>query len=165
MANALSFKMKAQDGNDLDLGKYKGQVVLFVNVASKCGYTKQYKGLQALHERYKDKGLTVVGVPANDFGAQEPGTDAEIATFCSANYGVTFPVLGKVSTIVGDAKVPLYKFFTEKDTNPKGAGEVKWNFTKFLVGRDGQVAGRFEPGVDPEATELTGAIDAELAKK
>jgi glutathione peroxidase len=160
--SALDFKMKGQDGKDVDLGGFKGKVVLFVNVASRCGYTKQYTGLQALHERYREKGLAIIGVPVNDFGAQEPGTDAEIAQFCSTNYGVSFPVLAKVPTIVGAAKVPLYKHLTE---HARSAGEVKWNFTKFLVGRDGQVAGRFEPGVDPEAQELTTAIDRELARQ
>src|SRR5947209_18733383 len=111
---ALNFKMKDIDGKDVDLSQYKGKVVLFVNVASKCGYTPQYKGLQALYEKYKDKGLVIVGVPANDFGKQEPGTDEDIAKFCESKYGVTFPMLAKVSTIVGDEKVPLYKYLTSK---------------------------------------------------
>ena len=127
----LKFKMKGLDGKEVDLSQYKGKVVLFVNVASKCGYTPQYKGLQALYEKYKDQGLVIIGVPANDFGMQEPGSNEEIAKFCESKYGVTFPMLAKVSTILGDEKVPLYKYLTSKETDPKFAGEVKWNFTKF----------------------------------
>jgi glutathione peroxidase len=161
----LAFKMKGIDGKDVDLSQYQGKVVLFVNVASQCGYTPQYKGLQALYEKYKDQGLVIVGVPANDFGSQEPGTDAEIAKFCESKYGVTFPMLAKVSTIKGDKKVPLYKYLTSKDTDPKFSGEVQWNFTKFLIGRSGEIVNRFEPGVKPESDKLTKAVEAELAKK
>jgi glutathione peroxidase len=161
----LKFKMKGIDGKDVDLSQYQGKVVLIVNVASKCGYTPQYKGLQAIYEKYKDKGLVVVGVPANDFLKQEPGTDAEIAKFCESKYGVTFPMLAKVPTIVGEKKVPLYAHLTSKETDPKFAGEVKWNFTKFLIGRDGEIANRFEPKVEPDSKEVTEAIEAELAKK
>ena len=128
---ALNFKMKGIDGKEVDLSQYQGKVVLIVNVASQCGYTPQYKGLEALYEKYKDQGLVVLGVPANDFGGQEPGTDQEIAKFCTDKYGVTFPMLAKVSTIVGDDKVPPYKHLTSKETDPRFAGEVKWNFTKF----------------------------------
>jgi len=161
----LNFKMKGLDGKDVDLSQYKGKVVLFVNVASKCGYTPQYKGLQAIYEKFKDQGLVIIGVPANDFGKQEPGSDEEIAKFCESKYGVTFPMLAKVSTILGDEKVPLYKHLTSKDTDPKFAGDVKWNFTKFLIGRDGEIIGRFEPKITPDSKELTAAIEAELAKK
>jgi glutathione peroxidase len=161
----LNFKMKGLDGKEVDLSQYQGKVVLIVNVASKCGYTPQYKGLEALYEKYKDQGLVVVGVPANDFGGQEPGSDAEIAQFCSSKYGVTFPMLAKVSTVLGKDKVPLYKYLTAQETDPKFAGEIQWNFTKFLVGRDGAIAGRFEPKVKPESAELTKAVEAELAKK
>ncbi|HKI37978.1 MAG TPA: glutathione peroxidase [Gemmataceae bacterium] len=161
----LNFKMKGIDGKEVDLSQYQGKVVLFVNVASKCGYTPQYKGLQALYEKYKDQGLVVVGVPANDFNKQEPGTDAEIAKFCESKYGVTFPMLAKVSTIVGDDKVPLYKHLTSKDTDPKFAGEVKWNFTKFLIGRNGDIVNRFDSKVKPDSDEMTKAIEDELAKK
>jgi glutathione peroxidase len=161
----LKFKMKGIDGKEVDLSNYRGKVVLFVNVASRCGYTPQYKGLQTLYEKYKDQGLVVVGVPANDFGQQEPGSDAEIAKFCESKYGVTFPMLAKVSTIVGDDKVPLYKYLTAKETDPKFAGEVKWNFTKFLVGRNGAIVDRFEPDVKPDAAELAKAVEAELAEK
>jgi glutathione peroxidase len=161
----LNFKMKGIDGKEVDLSRYKGKVVLIVNVASKCGYTPQYKGLEATYEKYKDQGFVVVGVPANDFRKQEPGTDAEIAKFCTSEYGVTFPMLAKVSTIVGDDKVPLYKYLTAKETDPKFAGEVKWNFTKFLIGRNGEIVNRFEPKVEPTSQEVIKAIEAELGKK
>ena len=136
-AGALGFKMPGLDGKEVDLASYQGKVVLFVNVASKCGYTPQYKGLEALHEKYADQGLVVIGVPCNDFGKQEPGSNDEIASFCSKNYGVKFLMLGKVPTVKGDTQVPLYKFLTSKETDPKFAGESKWNVTKFRGGRNG----------------------------
>src|SRR5262245_22461191 len=142
---ALNFKMKSLDGKEVDLSKYKGKVVLIVNVASKCGYTPQYKGLQALHDKFADSGLVVLGVPCNDFGAQEPGSAEVIKEFCSTKYGVKFPMLSKV-TVQGEDAAPLYKFLTSKESNPKFAGPIKWNFTKFLVNRDGEVVKRFEPG-------------------
>jgi glutathione peroxidase len=165
VAPALNFKMKGIDGKEVDLSQYQGKVVLIVNVASQCGYTPQYKGLQATYEKYKDKGLVIIGVPANDFGMQEPGTDAEIAKFCESKYGVTFPMLAKVSTIIGDKKVPLYDYLTSEKTDPKFAGEVKWNFTKFLIGRNGEIVNRFDSKVKPESKELTEAVEAELNKK
>lgn len=160
----LNFKMKSLDGKDVDLAKYNGKVLLIVNVASKCGYTPQYKGMEALHEKYADQGLVVLGVPANEFGKQEPGTDQEIAKFCSDKYNVKFDMLSKV-VVKGPDQVPLYKHLTDKTTNPKSGGEIKWNFTKFLIGRNGDIVARFEPGVDPSAKEITSAIEAELAKK
>jgi glutathione peroxidase len=160
----LNFTLKGIDGKDVDLAKYKGKVVLFVNVASECGYTPQYKGLQELHAKYSKDGLAVVGVPSNDFGAQEPGSNAEIAEFCKGKYHVTFDLLGKVA-VAGKDPTPLYKHLTGKQTNPKYGGPVQWNFTKFLVGRKGEIAGRFEPGVEPDARELVEAVEAELAKK
>jgi glutathione peroxidase len=156
--------MKSLDGKDVNLSRYAGKVVLIVNVASECGYTPQYKGLQALHDKYAKDGLVVLGVPANDFGQQEPGTNAEITAFCQKNYGVKFDMLSKV-TVKGPEQVPLYKFLTSKETDPKFAGPVKWNFTKFLIGRHGEIAARFEPGVEPESPEVTKAVEAELAKK
>jgi glutathione peroxidase len=155
----LSYKMPGIDGKEVDLSTYKGKVVLFVNVASRCGKTPQYKGLEALYEKYKDQGLVVIGVPANDFGAQEPGTDAEIAEFCTKKYNVTFPMLAKVSTVKGANKVDLYKSLTAK------GGEIKWNFTKFLVGRNGEIVARYEPGVEPDSADVVKEIEAELAKK
>jgi glutathione peroxidase len=149
------FTLKSIDGAPAPLANFKGKAVLFVNVASQCGYTPQYKGLEALYKKYKDQGLVVVGVPANNFGAQEPGSDAEIKTFCSRNYNVTFPMLSKVS-VKGSDITPLYQFLTQT------GGDVRWNFTKFLVGKDGKVIQRFEPGVDPEAAELTKAVEAAI---
>jgi glutathione peroxidase len=161
--SVLSYKMKTIDGKDVELSKYKGKVVLFVNVASKCGLTPQYKGLEALHEKYGKDGLAIVGVPANEFGSQEPGTNDEIAKFCSTKYNVKFDMLSKV-VVKGDGICPLYKHLTSKESNPKFAGDIKWNFTKFLIGKDGQIVARFEPRVEPSAPEVTEAIEAELKK-
>ena len=162
---ALNFKMKTIDGKEVDLAKkYQGKVVLLVNVASKCGYTPQYKGLQELHQKYAKQGLVIVGVPANEFGAQEPGTNQQIAEFCQANYGVSFDMLEKV-VVKGSGICPLYGFLTSKETNPDYAGPVAWNFEKFLIGRDGEVVGRFKSGVAPESEELIKAIEAQIATK
>jgi glutathione peroxidase len=147
-------------GEPIDMSDYRGKALLLVNVASRCGYTKQYAGLQKLHETYASRGLVVMGFPCNDFGAQEPGSAEEIRGFCTTNYGVTFPMAGKVA-IVGAAKSPLYRTLTE-DTGEGVRGEVKWNFTKFLVDPEGAVVARFEPGVDPMSKELTGAVEAAL---
>jgi glutathione peroxidase len=156
----LDFTVKNIDGQDVKLSKYKGKVVLFVNVASYCGYTKQYKGLQELHTKYKDKDLVVLGFPANEFGAQEPGTDAEIKAFCTSKYAVDFPMFSKLA-VKGAKQHPLYKCLT---ANAKPAGDVKWNFEKFLVGRDGAIVKRFRSKDDPVGKELTAAVEAELAK-
>jgi glutathione peroxidase len=164
VAPVLNFKMKDIKGKEVDLSKYQGKVVLFVNVASQCGNTPQYKGLESLHEKYGKEGLAIVGVPCNDFGAQEPGTEEEIVKFCKDNYNVQFDMLAKVS-VKGDAKAPLYKFLTSKETNPKFGGDVEWNFAKFLVSRKGEVVGRFKAGTKPETEEITKAIEAELKKK
>jgi glutathione peroxidase len=153
--SAHEFSMKAIDGKQVDLKQFAGKPVLFVNVASQCGYTPQYKGLEALYRKYKDQGLVIVGVPANNFGSQEPGTNEEIATFCKRNYDVSFPMMSKVE-VKGGSMTPLYGYLTQK------GGDVKWNFTKFLVGKNGKVIERFEPGVDPMAAELTGAIEKAL---
>ncbi|MBL8237870.1 MAG: glutathione peroxidase [Bryobacterales bacterium] len=150
------FTMNTIDGKPAPLSVYKGKVVLFVNVASKCGYTPQYTGLQSLYSKYKDKGLVIVGVPANNFGAQEPGSNAEIATFCSRTYNVTFPIMAKVS-VKGSDITPLYQYLTASN-----GGDVKWNFTKFLVGKDGKPVQRFEPGVTPDSPELAMAIEKAL---
>jgi len=156
----LTGKVKKIDGTEVDLGSYKGKVVLVVNVASRCGYTGQYAGLQKLYDSYKDKGLVVLGFPANEFGAQEPGTDAEIATFCSSKYGVTFDMFSKI-VVKGAGKAPLYQALIES-ADPKG--EVGWNFEKFLIGRDGKVVGRYKSGVAPDDATLKAAIEAALAK-
>jgi glutathione peroxidase len=159
----LNFKMEGLDGKTVDLAKFKGKVVLFVNVASECGLTPQYKGLQALHKKYAGKGLVIVGVPSNDFGMQEPGTNKEIAEFCTTKYGVEFVMLAKVK-VKGPGQAPLYKYLTSKETNPKFGGAIKWNFDKFLVGRDGTIVTRFTPETNPESKAVIDAIEAELAK-
>lgn len=158
VSEVLNHKMKGIDGKEIDLAQYQGKVVMFVNVASKCGLTPQYDGLQALYEKYQKQGFVLVGVPANEFGKQEPGTDEQIAKFCSTKYKVTFPMTTKV-VVKGDGIAPLYKVLTDG----KG-GEIKWNFTKFLIGRNGQIVSRFEPRVAPDAKEVTDAIEAELKK-
>jgi len=144
------------DGQATPLASMKGKAVLVVNVASQCGYTPQYAGLQALYEKYKGQGLVIIGVPANNFGGQEPGTNEDIKQFCSRKYSVTFPIMAKVS-VKGDDKTPLYQYLTSTT-----GGEVKWNFTKFLVGKDGKPVQRFESGVSPDSPELAAAIEKAL---
>jgi len=157
------FTLNAIDGKPLPLANFKGKVVLVVNVASQCGYTYQYEALQALYQKYKDQGLVITGFPANNFGGQEPGSDAEIGSFCKSKYGVTFPMFSKISVKGGD-KAPLYQFLTDPKTNPKTGGEIQWNFTKFLVDRNGKVIQRFEPDVEPMASALESAVAAALKK-
>ncbi len=164
----LNFKMKKLDGKPGDLADYQGKVVLIVNVASQCGLTGQYTQLEELHEQYGEKGLAVLGFPANEFGAQEPGTDADIATFCKSNYGVKFDMFSKVvvkKVENGPEPCPLYKFLTSKETNPRFSGEITWNFEKFLIGRNGEIVARFAPKVKPDSEEVIKAIESELAKK
>ena len=157
------FKMKSIDGDQVSLSSYKGKVVLLVNVASKCGFTPQYAGLEKVYEKYKDRGFVIVGVPANNFAQQEPGTNEEIKTFCSRKYNVTFPMMSKVS-VLGEDKTPLYVFLTDKSANPKVGGDIKWNFTKFLFDREGRPVARFEPAVTPDSPEVTAAIEGALGK-
>jgi glutathione peroxidase len=159
----LSFKMKSLDGKDVDLAKYAGKVVLIVNVASECGYTPQYKGMQALHEKYAGQGLAILGFPSNDFGQQEPGSETEIRAFCEKNYGVKFDMFAKVGITKNPA--PLYQFLTSKKTNPNHAGPVRWNFEKFLIGRDGTIIARFASDAEPESDEVQNAIRRALAQK
>jgi glutathione peroxidase len=135
--------------------------VLIVNVASRCGFTPQYAGLEALYEKYKDRGFVILGFPANNFGGQEPGTNEEIKTFCSSKYNVTFPMYSKIS-VKGDDKAPLYQFLTDQQANPATGGEIQWNFTKFLVDKNGKVVARFEPKVTPESPDVAGAIEKAL---
>jgi glutathione peroxidase len=161
---ALNFRMNDLSGKPIDLSRFQGKVVLFVNVASKCGYTKQYAGLQSLYKKYEKDGFVIIGVPANEFRNQEPGTDAEIAEFCQKNFGVTFPMMSKV-VVKGNGICPLYKFLTSKETNPKFAGDIPWNFEKFLIARNGEIVGRFKYKVDPQSAEVVQAIEAELKKK
>jgi glutathione peroxidase len=160
----LNFKVNSLDGQPVDLSKYQGKVILIVNVASKCGYTPQYKGLESLYEKYGKEGLVVLGFPANNFLSQEPGTNEQIAEFCQSKYGVKFDMFSKVS-VKGADQCPLYQFLTSTETNPKFAGPVKWNFEKFLINSKGEIVNRFRSPVKPESPEITKAIESELAKK
>lgn len=160
---ALSFQMKDINEVPIDLSKYAGKVVVFVNVASRCGYTNQYEGLQKTYEKYKDKGLVIVGVPCNQFGAQEPGSNQKILEFCQSTYKVTFDMLAKVD-VKSDTACALYKYLTAVDTKPQGAGPVKWNFEKFVLGRDGEVIGRFGSSVKPDDAAFVSLIEAALSK-
>jgi glutathione peroxidase len=156
----LNFKMNSLDGKEVDLSKYQGKVVMIVNTASKCGYTPQYKDLEALYKKYEAKGFVILGFPANNFGGQEPGTDSEIAQFCEKNFGVTFPMFSKVS-VKGDDQVPLFKLLTEKAADK---GDIKWNFEKFLIGKNGQIVNRFRSKITPSSDTVVKAVEAELAK-
>jgi glutathione peroxidase len=150
------FTLNSIDGKPAPLSAYQGKVVLIVNVASRCGFTSQYAGLEALYEKYKDRGFVILGFPANNFGGQEPGTNEEIKTFCSTKYNVTFPMYAKIS-VKGDDKAPLYQFLT--DTT---GSEIQWNFTKFLVDKNGKVVARFESKVTPDSPEVAAAIEKAL---
>lgn len=161
-SNVYSFTLPSIDGKPLPIADFKGKVILMVNVASRCGYTPQYSALEALYEKYKDQGFVILGFPANNFGNQEPGTNQEIKTFCTRNYNVSFPIYSKIS-VKGDDQAPLYKYLTQ-DANPAVTGDVKWNFTKFLVNRDGQVVERFESAVTPDSPEVVSAIEKLLKK-
>lgn len=160
---ALDFTMDSITGEPVELSQYHGKVVLFVNVASKCGKTKHYKGLQKLYEDHADDGLVILGFPCNQFGGQEPGTAEQIVQFCEKNYGVTFPLFEKIN-VNGDEAAPLYQYLTSELPTIEDHGKIKWNFEKFLVNREGVVTHRFRSGVAPEAEEFTGAISAALAE-
>jgi glutathione peroxidase len=157
------YKLKTIDGDPTSLAKYKGKVLLLVNVASACGFTPQYAALESVYEKYKDQGLVIVGIPANNFANQESGTDAEIKTFCNRKYHVTFPMMSKVS-VLGADKTPLYQYLTDNTKNPAVGGEIKWNFTKFLIARDGMPIIRFEPATKPDSPEVIAAIEGALKK-
>jgi len=159
-SGVYSFTLNSIDGQPAPLANYKGKVVLMVNVASQCGYTPQYAGLEALYEKYKDQGFVILGFPANNFGAQEPGTNEEIKTFCTRKYSVTFPMYSKIS-VKGSDQAPLYSYLT-KDTGPGLTGDIKWNFTKFLVDCNGKVVQRFESAVTPDSKEIVAAVEKEL---
>jgi glutathione peroxidase len=161
-ASVLEFKVQDIDGKAVDLAKFKGEVLLIVNTASKCGYTPQYQGLEAVYEKYKRQGFSVLAFPANEFGYQEPGSDAEIKQFCSAKFSVTFPLFSKI-VVKGEGTHPLYQFLTSKETDPNFAGDIPWNFAKFLVNRKGEVIARFAPDDKPEGGKVTKAIEAALA--
>jgi len=164
---ALNFDMQTLKGEDVNLAeKYEGKVVLLVNVASRCGLTPQYEALQALHKKYEKKGLAIVGVPCNQFGGQEPGDAEAIESFCQENYGVEFDLLSKVNVkLKKPDQSPLYKYLTSKKTNPEHAGEISWNFEKFLFNREGEVVARFSPKTKPDAEKVVGKIEQELAKE
>ena len=153
-----SFTPSAIDGKPSPLAAFKGKVMLVVNVASKCGYTPQYKELESMFEEYKGRGFVIVGFPANNFGGQEPGTNEEIQAFCSRTYNVSFPMMSKIS-VKGDDQAPLYKYLTSPAANPATVGDIKWNFTKFLVDRNGNVVARFESPVKPDSPEVVEAIE------
>jgi len=161
--SVYDFTLNSIDGQPSPLSSFKGKVVMLVNVASKCGYTPQYSALESTYEKYKDRGLVIVGIPANNFGAQEPGTNEEIKTFCSRKYNVTFPMMAKVS-VKGSDQTPLYQFLTDKTLNPTTGDEIKWNFTKFIFDRDGNAIARFEPEVTPDSSQVTAAIEKALGK-
>ena len=156
------FTLNSIDGQPTPLSSFKGKVVLLVNVASRCGFTPQYTALESLYEKYKDRGFVIIGIPANNFGAQEPGTNQEIKTFCTAKYHVTFPMMAKVS-VKGSDITPLYQFLTDKGAHPETGGEIGWNFTKFLVGPDGKVIMRFDSAVEPDSPLVISAIEKALA--
>ena len=162
-SKALSFEMKDLEGNKIDLAKYQGKAVLFVNVASKCGLTNQYEALQKLHDKYSGKGLAIVGVPCNQFKGQEPGTNKEIREFCTSKYNVTFDLLDKVD-VNGENACPLYKYLTAQKTEPVGSGDISWNFEKFLLDRKGNVVARFSPRTAPSDKDVVEAIEKALAE-
>jgi glutathione peroxidase len=162
--SALDFTMKDIDGKDVPLSKFKGKVVLIVNVASKCGFTPQYEQLEALHKKYAGQGLVILGFPANEFKSQEPGTNAEIKEFCTSKYGVEFDMFSKV-VVKGPGQCELYKLLTSNERNGKLGGEIQWNFTKFLLDRGGKAIDRFEPKVRPDDPKVVQAIEAALKGK
>jgi glutathione peroxidase len=161
MTSAYDFSHKTIDGEDKSLADYRGQVLLLVNVASRCGLTPQYSALEELYRGYKDRGLAVLGFPCNQFGGQEPGTEAEIGAFCSSKYDVTFPLFSKLE-VNGNGRHPLYAWLTAQPTAPEGPGDVSWNFGKFLIARDGNISARFSPKTAPTDAKLVEAIEAAL---
>ena len=159
--NIYDIELTNINGEKLKMANYKGKVILIVNTASKCGYTKQYDGLQKLYEEYKNKDFVILGFPANNFLRQEPGSNDEIQNFCRMNYGVSFPMFEKIS-VKGKDIAPLYAYLTSKDTNPEFAGKITWNFNKFLISKDGLIVNRFKSGDTPESDKIKTAIDSEL---
>jgi glutathione peroxidase len=161
-AGLYDYTLPSIDGAPMPLANFKGKVLLLVNVASKCGFTPQYSALEAIYRKYKDKGFVILGFPANNFAGQEPGTNEEIKTFCSTTYNVTFPMYAKIS-VAGQDQTALYRYLTG-NSGAEVAGAIKWNFTKFLVDRKGQVVKRFEPAIKPDSPEVTEAIEKLLAR-
>jgi glutathione peroxidase len=162
MTTFHDFEMKTIDGEPKKLSDYKGNVLLVVNVASRCGLTPQYEGLEKLQRELKDKGFTVLGFPCNDFGAQEPGTEDEIKQFCSTTYDVSFPMFSKIH-VKGPEQAPLYAYLTREATSPDGPGDIGWNFAKFIIGKDGRVIARLSPTADPAGADVRGRIEAALS--
>ena len=163
-ASPLDFKVKDIDGKDADLSQYKGKVVMIVNVASQCGFTPQYEGLEALYKKYAEQGFVILGFPANDFGKQEPGTNEDIEKFCTSKYSVKFPMMAKISTLDPE-KAPIYKFLTDKPTAGDFAGDIAWNFNKFLIDRNGNVIARYGSPVTPQDKQITAEVEKALAAK
>jgi glutathione peroxidase len=161
MPTLYDFSATTIDGKDQSLRDYAGRVALVVNVASQCGLTPQYGGLEELYGNFKDRGLVVLGFPCNQFGGQEPGTEGEIKTFCETKFGVTFPMFGKVD-VNGPERHPLYAFLTEEQTSPDGPGDIRWNFAKFLIDRKGNVVARWSPTTAPVSEEIVGALEKAL---
>ncbi len=164
VSSPLDLKAKGIDGKEVDLATFKGKVVMIVNVASKCGLTPQYTALEALYEKYKDRGFVILGFPQNNFLGQEPGADQEIKMFCSTKYNVTFPMFSKIS-VKGEDIAPLYAWLTSEKTDPGHSGDIEWNFAKFLIGPDGTVLSRFHPKVAPDSADVVTAIEKALAAK
>lgn len=162
MASLHDFEMKDIDGNERDLSELEGKVVLVVNVASKCGLTPQYDGLQRLYDEFHRRGVEILGFPCNQFMGQEPGSEKDIKEFCTVQFGVTFPMFSKID-VNGEGRAPLYEWLTAAQCGPEEAGDVKWNFGKFLVGKDGAVRARFDPSVEPCSAEVKQAIEDALA--
>jgi glutathione peroxidase len=160
-ASVYDYELNSINYERVHLRDFKGKVLMIVNVASRCGYTPQYADLENLYRRHKDKGFVIVGVPSNDFGQGEPGTDPEIKQFCRRTYDVTFPMMSKVS-ITGNNRLPLYQYLTDETQNPKTGGDIQWNFTKFLVGRDGTIVARFDPKMSPNDPALVKAVENAL---
>lgn len=160
----LDFAVKTIDGKEQNLAEYKGKVVMIVNVASKCGFTPQYEALEKLYKTYADRGFVILGFPANNFRAQEPGSDEQIKTFCTSKYGVTFPMMSKVS-VAGDDQAPIYKFLTEKETAGDFAGPIGWNFNKFVVDRNGNLIARYNSKTAPDDSQVTDEIEKALEAK
>lgn len=159
MNSIYDITVKDMNGKDISISEYKGEVLLIVNVASKCGYTRQYSGLQEIYDKYKAQGFEILAFPCNDFGAQEPGTNEEIQEFCSTNFDITFKLFDKIK-ILGDEKSPLYELLTNNEKT--GKGEIKWNFEKFLISREGEIIERYGSSVEPTGNEITSAIEKEL---
>jgi len=161
--SVLSFTVQSIDGAAVNLSRYRGKVLLIVNTASRCGYTPQYAALEKIYQRYKDRGLAILAFPSNDFGGQEPGSNEQIREFCESKYNVTFDLFAKIA-VRGQDQAPLYRFLTSRQTNPQFGGDIGWNFTKFLVGRDGRIVARYESKITPDSEAIIQAIEAELAK-